>query len=117
MQLSSWRDRRAGVGYLMGRDISPQYQHRPNSRRDSNAAEFLEGQEVRGWPPHGEGRFLPPNISIDPTPGGRMVDQLAPPGHHPFLDEDERKVSWEVLNLRWRTHSSRKDQFCNGFKI
>ena len=63
------------------------------------------------------GGMVPPNISIDPTPGGRMVDQLAPPGHHPFLDEDKRKASWEVLNLRWRTHSSRKDQFCNGFKI
>ena len=103
MQLSSWRDRRSGVGHLMGRDGSPQYQHQHNSRRDSNAAEFLEGQEVRGWPPHGEGWFPP--ISA-PT-------QL----HHPFLDEDERKASWEVLNLRWRTHSSRKDQFCNGFKI
>ena len=48
MQLSSWRDRRSGVGHLMGMDGSPQYQHQPNSRRDSNAAEFLEGQEVRG---------------------------------------------------------------------
>ena len=27
MQLSSWRDRRSGVGHLMGRDVSPQYQH------------------------------------------------------------------------------------------
>ena len=63
MQLSSWRDRRSGVGHLMGRDSSPQYQHQPNSRRDSNAAEFLEGQEVRGWPPHGEGRFPPISAS------------------------------------------------------
>ena len=83
MQLSSWRDRRSGVGHLMGRDGSP---------------------------------------SINPTPGGRMVDQIVPPpppspGHHPFSDKDEKKASWEVLNLRWRTHSSGKDQFCNGFKI
>ena len=63
MQLSSWRDRRSGVGHLMGRDGSPQYQHQPNSRRDSNAAEFLEGQEVRGWPPHGEGWFPPISAS------------------------------------------------------
>ena len=63
MQLSSWRDRRSGVGHLMGRYGSPQYQHQPNSRRDSNAAEFLEGQEVRGWPPHGEGRFPPISAS------------------------------------------------------
>ena len=82
MQLSSWRDRRSGVGHLMGRDGSPEYQHQPNSRRED---------------------------------GGST--SAPPPGHHPFSDEDERKASWEVLNLRWRTHSSGKDQFCNGFKI
>ena len=55
--------RRSGGGHLMGRDGSPQYQHQPNSRRDSHAAEFLEGQEVRGWPPHGEGWFPPISAS------------------------------------------------------
>ena len=72
MQLSSWRDRRSGVGHLMGRDGSPQYQHQPNSRRDSNAAEFLEGQEGRGLATSWGGTF-PPNISIDPTPGGTAM--------------------------------------------
>ena len=65
MQLSSWRDRRSGVGHLMGRDGSPQYQHRPNSRRDSNAAEFLEGQEVRGG--HLMGRDGSPQYQHQPN--------------------------------------------------
>ena len=68
------RDRRAGVGHLMGRDISPQYQHRPNSRRDSNAAEFLEGQEVRGRPPHGEGWFPPISASTQLQEGGWWIN-------------------------------------------
>ena len=33
------------------------------SQEDSNVAEFLEGQEVRSWPPHGEGRFPPISAS------------------------------------------------------
>ena len=82
MQLSSWRDRRSGGGHLMGRDVSLQYQHQPNSRRDSNAAEFLEGQEVRGWPPHGEGCFPPISALTQLQEGGWWINYVVPLGHH-----------------------------------